>query len=152
MDTRIERINELEDIINKARKERDLLKNEIINEKNKNINNERKKYIGKCFILINKNIKSKSYENVYAFKILSFEQEDERELKYVRCLTLCNGYNKSCWKEIGIINQVMSLWSPDTLKMISSPQDIKTIDLFKEISNEDFKELLNKSINKLVIK
>ena len=147
MDKRKQRIDELEEIINSARRERDSLKKEISDEQYKTINNERRKYIGKCFKLINDKKRSESYSNIYAFKIISFDRdEDDRLLSDVRCLTLCNGYRYTCWQENGITSQVISLWSPDKRRLMSSVNDTKTIDCFKEISNEEFTELLNKNI------
>ena len=106
---------------------------------------ERKKFIGKYF-KIKKGAKSESYSNVLAFKILEIVEDSGHTS--ARCLTLCDGYQNTCWVEVGILNQVMSLWLPDKFRMMYSVGDTRTIDLFKEIGEEEFNELKNNLLSK----
>lgn len=145
MDTRIERIREIEAQRFNLAIERDKLQNEIREENLKKQKEERCLYIGKYFKK-KKFAKSESYGNIFAFKILSL---DDDKNDYAMCLTLCDGIKNSCWNEKGIINQVMSLWVYDSNRMIHKECDALTIDLFEEITKEEFDKLKNELLNEL---
>lgn len=133
-------------------KEYRLLEQEENDARFKETMTERKQYVGKCFALktLSPSTKiqqySKSYPNVYAFKILSI---DESNSSYARCLTLCDGYNNGTWKEVGFINQVLGLWTSDVPRMLSLPNDKKTIELFSEIDETKFNSLKQELYNKI---
>ena len=138
MDDRLKRIEEIEKQRNELAKERDAIRKEIDDENKKEKYNKRMENIGKCFVL-KKGLKSESFPNVIAFKILSIDSEEKSQ--YARCLTITSGYRYTCWPEKGIINQVLSLWFYDTNRMMHKPTDKCTIELFEEIPEEEFNKL-----------
>ena len=148
MDKRLEKIEEIEKQRDALAKERDAIRKEIDEEKRKQELDERITYIGKCYKL-KRLCKSESYPNVIAFKILSIDSEDRSY--YARCVTITKGHRYTCWTEYGILNQVLSLWYYDTKRMMHNSSDKRTIELFEEISEEEFnimKEEAYKNIEK----
>ena len=107
--------------------------------------NNNKQYIGKCFI--SKNEPSNEQKQIKAFKVLGIlENPNER---YAECIALVDGYESNCWNVKAIKNQVIGLWTNNKFRLMSSETDLKVIDFYKEISQEEFETLYREYQNNL---
>ena len=139
------RIKEIDRERNNLRKEREEYEKYFSDKRLKEQLNNRKQYIGKCFI--SKNESSNEQKQIKAFKVLRIlENPNER---YAECIALVDGYESNCWNVKAIKNQVIGLWTHNKLRLMNSETDPKVIDFYKEISQEEFETLYREYENDL---
>ena len=139
------RIKEIDKERYNLRKEKEEYEKYFSDKKLKEQLNNHKQYIGKCFI--SKNESSNEQKQIKAFKVLRvLENPNER---YAECIALVDGYESNCWNVKAIKNQVIGLWTNNKFRLMSSETDLKVIDFYKEISQEEFETLYREYQNNL---
>ncbi len=139
-------------------KERDMLREEregyekyFSDKRLKEQLNNRKQYIGKCFI--SKNELTNEQKQIKAFKVLRILENPNES--YAECIVLIDGYDSNYWNVKAIKNQVIGLWVHNKLRLMSSKLDSKVVDFYKvidyyrEISQEEFETLYREYKNDL---
>ena len=147
MDERLKRIKEIEKTRNILARERDELQKEIREEKESKILENRNKEIGKYYKLKSKLNRSDSYENLIAFKILKLDEYNP--LTTARCLAIIDGYGNGAYKEYGVLNKTLFIWSYDENRMMHNEGDALTIDFFEEISEDEFLKIKNEMLENI---
>lgn len=132
MRNRIKKIDEERD---KLREEKNEYEKYLRDKEQKREYEERKKFVGKCFMLKEDSID----KNVKAFKITKIVSEHNRN--FAECLALTNGMELNCWNEKAIKTMVIGLWCHDSPEFRSLPSDPLEIDSYNEISQNEFKTL-----------
>ena len=131
------RIKEIDKERNNLRKEKEEYEKYFLDKRLKEQLNNRKQYIGKCFI--SKNESSNEQKQIKAFKVLDIlENSNER---CAECIAIVDGYESNCWNVKAIKNQVIGLWTHNKLRLMNSELDPKVIDFYREISQEEFETL-----------
>ena len=131
------RIKEIDKERYNLRKEKEEYEKYFLDKRVKERLNNNKQYIGKCFI--SKNESSNDQKQIKAFKVLRIlENPNER---YAECIALINGYESNCWNVKAIKNQVIGLWTNNKFRLMGSETDLKVIDFYREISQEEFETL-----------
>ena len=139
------RIKEIDKERDNLRKEKEEYEKYFSDKKLKEQLNNHKQYIGKCFL--SKNESSNEQKQIKAFKVLRIlENPNER---YAECIALVDGYESNCWNVKAIKNQVIGLWTNNTLRLMNKETDPKVIDFYKEISQEEFETLYREYQNNL---
>ena len=139
------RIKEIDKERNNLRKEREKYEKYFSDKILKEQLNNRKQYIGKCFI--SKNESSNEQKQIKAFKVLRIlENPNER---YAECIALVDGYESNCWNVKAIKNQVIGLWTYNKFRLMNGESDPKVIDFYREISQEEFETLYREYKNDL---
>ena len=139
------RIKEIDKERNNLRKEKEEYEKYFLDKRLKEQLDNRKKYIGKCFI--SKNELSNEQKQIKAFKVLRILENPNEE--YAECIALIDGYESNCWNVKAIKNQVIGLWTHNKLRFMNSETDPKVIDFYKEISQEEFETLYREYQNNL---
>ena len=140
-----DRIKEIDKERDNLRKEKEEYEKYFLDKRLKEQLDNRKKYIGKCFI--SKNELNNEEKQIKAFKVLRIlENPNER---YAECIALVDGYESNCWNVKAIKNQVIGLWTHNTLRLMNKETDPKVIDFYKEISQEEFETLYREYKNDL---
>ena len=139
------RIKEIDKERNNLRKEKEEYEKYFSDKKLKEQLNNRKKYIGKCFI--SKNKPNNEEKQIKAFKVLRILENPNEE--YAECIALVDGYESNCWNVKAIKNQVIGLWTHNKLRLMNKETDPKVIDFYKEISQEEFETLYREYENDL---
>lgn len=132
-----ERMKEIDKERDKLRSERQEYENYFIDKKRKELLDDHKNYIGKCFVTCENPANEQKY--IKAFKIL--EVLDSPNERYASCIALIDGYRSTCWKEYGTQIITIGLWTMNKLRMAGSDSDPKVIDMYKEISHKQFEKL-----------
>ena len=132
MRNRIKKIDEERD---KLREEKNEYEKYLRDKEQKREYEERKKFVGKCFVLKEDSID----KNIKAFKITKIVSEHNRN--FAECLALTNGMELNCWDEKAIKTMVIGLWCHNTPEFRSLPSDPLEIDSYEEISQNEFKTL-----------
>ena len=139
------RIKEIDKERDNLRKEKEEYEKYFSDKRLKEQLNNRKQYIGKCFI--SKNESSNEQKQIKAFKVLKIlENPNER---YAECITLVDGYESNCWNVKAIKNQVIGLWTHNKFRLMNSESEPKVIDFYREISQEEFETLYREYNNEL---
>lgn len=139
------RIKEIDKERDNLRKEKEEYEKYFSDKRLKEQLDNRKKYIGKCFI--SKNELNNEKKQIKAFKVLRIlENPNER---YAECIAIVDGYESNCWNVKAIKNQVIGLWTYNTLRLMNKETDPKVIDFYKEISQEEFETLYREYQNDL---
>ena len=139
------RIKEIDKERNNLRKEKEEYEKYFLDKRLKEQLDNRKKYIGKCFI--SKNELNNEEKQIKAFKVLRIlENPNER---YAECIALVDGYESNCWNVKAIKNQVIGLWTHNKLRLMNSESEPKVIDFYREISQEEFETLYKEYQNDL---
>ena len=138
------RMKEIDEERNNLRKEKEEYEKYFLDKRLKEQLDNRKKYIGKCFI--SKNESSNEQKQIKAFKVLDLENSNER---CAECIALVDGYESNCWNVKAIKNQVIGLWTYNKLRLMNSESDPKVIDFYREISQEEFETLYREYKNDL---
>ena len=139
------RIKEIDKERNNLRKEKEEYEKYFLDKRLKEQLDNRKKYIGKCFI--SKNESSNEQKQIKAFKVLGIlENPNER---YAECIALVDGYESNCWNVKAIKNQVIGLWTNNKFRLMNNESDLKVIDFYREISQEEFETLYREYNNDL---
>ena len=139
------RIKEIDKERNNLRKEKEEYEKYFLDKRLKEQLDNRKKYIGKCFI--SKNELNNEEKQIKAFKVLRILENPNEE--YAECIALVDGYESNCWNVKAIKNQVIGLWTNNTLRLMNKETDPKVIDFYKEISQEEFETLYREYQNDL---
>lgn len=144
--------NEMRERMKEIDKERDDLKLErqkyekyFSDKKRKELLECHSKFVSKCFST--KNLSGNEYSHIKAFKILKVLPKPNEH--YAECIVIIDGLRSSCWNEFGIQEMTLPLWIPNTLRLMSKESDPKVIDMYKEISQEDFATLYSTYKKKL---
>ena len=139
------RIKEIDKERYNLRKEKEEYEKYFSDKRLKEQLNNHKQYVGKCFL--SKNESSNENKQIKAFKVLRIlENPNER---YAECIALVDGYESNCWNVKAIKNQVIGLWTNNTLRLMNKETDPKVIDFYKEISQEEFETLYREYQNDL---
>lgn len=131
------RIKEIDKERDNLRKEKEEYEKYFLDKRLKEQLDNRKKYIGKCFI--SKNELSNEQKQIKAFKVLRILENPNEE--YAECIALVDGYESNCWNVKAIKNQVIGLWTNNKFRLMNKETDPKVIDFYKEISQEEFETL-----------
>ena len=132
-------------------KEIDKIRNELKNEKEEYENyfykkrldqelEDRRKFIGKCFVSNYKCVQDNNNKWLMAFKIIDILEEPNS--RYANCIVLIFGHRKTCFSEYGIQEMTLPLWYPNSNRIMSKSEP-NLIEFYKEISAEKFKEMAN---------
>ena len=132
-----ERMKEIDKERDKLRSERQKYENYFEDKKRRELLDDHKNYIGKCFVTCEKIENEQKY--LKAFKILNIL--DSPNERYASCIALIDGCRSTCWKEYGVQIMTIGLWTMNKLRMMRSNSDSKVIDFYKEISQEEFENL-----------
>ena len=138
-------------------KEIDKIRNELKNEKEEYENyfyqkrleqelEDRSKFIGKCFVSNYNCVQDNNNKWLMAFKIIDILEEPNS--RYANCIALISGYRNTTWSEYGIQEMTLSLWVPNSNRLMSKCE-LNLIEFYKEINAEEFKEMAEKYKNKL---
>ena len=139
------RMKEIDNERNKLKEEREEYEKYFSNKRLKEQLNDRKQYIGKCFI--SKNEPSNNNNQIKAFKVLRIlENPNER---YAECIALIDGYESNCWNVKAVKNQVIGLWNHNRSRLMNSESEPKVIDFYREILQEEFETLYREYQNDL---
>ena len=139
------RIKEIDKERNNLRKEKEEYEKYFLDKRLKEQLDNRKKYIGKCFI--SKNESSNEQKQIKAFKVLRILENPNEE--YAECIALVDGYESNCWNVKAVKNQVIGLWMHNKLRLMNKETDPKVIDFYREISQEEFETLYREYNNDL---
>ena len=139
------RIKEIDKERNNLRKEKEEYEKYFLDKRLKEQLDNRKKYIGKCFI--SKNELNNEEKQIKAFKVLRILENPNE--KYAECIALVDGYESNCWNVKAIKNQVIGLWTNNEFRLMNKETDPKVIDFYKEISQEEFETLYREYQNDL---
>lgn len=102
--------------------------------------NNRIKFEGKCFSI--KNLSSSEHKHIQAFEILKVLSEPDE--MYAECVVVVDGRRSRCRNKLGVQIMNLPLWEPDTSRLMSKASDPKMIDMYKEITQEDFNSIYEK--------
>lgn len=136
------RIKEIDDEINKLKKERRTHETYLKNENLRKEYENRKSYIGKCYKL-NKVDKQK-IRHIKAFKIIDILKGPNE--KFATCLTLGYGYRDNCWPEHGIDINVIGLWTIVGSYSHVIQKSLRVIDYYEEITEDEFMKLYDEHL------
>lgn len=139
------RIKEIDKERDNLRKEKEEYEKYFSDKKLKEQLNNHKQYIGKCFI--SKNESSNEQKQIKAFKVLRILENPNE--KYAECIALVDGYESNCWNVKAIKNQVIGLWTNNKFRLMNNESDLKVIDFYREISQEEFEILYEEYQNNL---
>jgi hypothetical protein len=131
------RMKEIDKERDKLRYERQEYEKYFLDKKKRELLNSHKDYIGKCFVT--REYPENEQKHLKAFKILDIL--DSPNERYASCISLIDGYRSNCWKEYGIQIMTIGLWTMNKLRMMGGESDPKVIDMYKEISQEEFESL-----------
>ena len=134
-----ERMKEIDTEREELKSERQKYENYFYDKKRKELLDDHKKFEGKCFIT--KNLSENEHRYIKAFKILKVLSEPNE--RYAECVVLIDGYRSSCWNEFGIQGMTLPLWCSNKLRLMSKETDPKMINMYEEISLEEFNTLHN---------
>ena len=139
------RMKEIDNERNKLKEEREIYEKYFSDKKSKERLEDRKQYIGKCFI--SKNEQNNKQKQIKAFKILEIiGYPNER---YTQGIALIDGYESNCWNVKAVKIQVIGLWTYNENKLMNNESDPKVIDFYEEISQEEFEKLYREYQNDL---
>lgn len=130
-----ERMIEIDEEREKLKVERQKYENYFSDKKKKEMLNNHITFEGKCFHT--KDLSNNEHKYIKAFKILHVLSEPNE--KYGKCIAIIDGHRNSCWHEFGIQGMILPLWTKNTLKLTSKKSDPKMIDMYEEISEEEFR-------------
>ena len=144
--------DEMRDRIKEIEKQRQELSDEkrkyetyLYEKKQREDHKKRECFIGKCFVT--KEDRRNETKYVKAFKILKLA--DAKSDKYAECLIIKDGYHNTAWEEKGVMITVLGLWTANTMRMISRPDEPKMIDMYKENTQEEFDQLFEEYMKKI---
>ena len=102
---------------------------------------DRLKFIGKCFVSNYNCVQDNNNKWLRAFKIVDILEEPNS--RYANCIALISGYRNTAWSEYGIQVMTLPLWCSNNNRIMSSNEP-NLIEYYEEISNEEFKEMVEK--------
>lgn len=140
------RMKEIDEERSRLSSEKKKYEDYFYNKKQQDRMKDHKEYVGKCYVSID-GLQNNSEKQIKAFKIL--EVLEPHHENYALCVALIDGYRYTCWNEYGVQRMTLGLWNANTNRMISNPNDPKTIDFYKEISQEEFERLYREYSNNL---
>lgn len=133
-----QRMKEIDAEREKLRNEKKQYEDYFYNNKQEEKFKNHKEHIGKCYVAIDE-LKGNENKHIKAFKVVNVLEPHHEN--YALCATLIDGFRSTCWNEYGVQLMTLGLWTANTNRMISSPNDPKTIDFYKEITQEEFESL-----------
>ena len=125
-----ERIRDINSKINELRRERDEYENQLVKEKMSIELENRKKFVGKYFVIndeLNKRMGNFVIGKNRAFYILNITDDEQ----YAKCIVL-----SSYMTDVVIKLTTLGLWTK--VKLTNNESDPCVIDLYNEISREEF--------------
>lgn len=141
----LERMKEIDKEKEQLRTERQKYEKYFSDKKRKEALSNHRKFEGKCFVT--KNLPENKYNYVKAFKILKVLSEPNE--RYVDCVAVIDGTRSSCWNEFGIQEMTLPLWTSNQLRLMNKETDPKMIDMYEEITQEEFDLIYRKYIQKI---
>ena len=136
-------IHEIEKERLRLANKRNELQKSIEEEQWAKIREQRSQMIGN-FYAIKPYERCEKINGLVAFKALGFDSLDKNGY-YIRCLCIIHGY-----KEVAISNRSIDLFSADRASMCDIGK--KTIEKFVEINGEQFKALLDETVENILNK
>lgn len=137
--------------IKEINEQRELLKGELVTYQNyftdkrlKELQNERSKSVGKCYKTNGNSLNNN--QEIFAFKILEAPLLNHNSTK---CLVVLNDELK---KKKGIIEENISLWSANKLRLLQKESDPKMIDFYYEISEKEFNQICDEMLSHILLK
>lgn len=131
------RMKEIDKKREELKSEKQKYENYFINKEMKAVLNNHIKFEGKCFFT--KNLSNNKHEYIKAFKILNVLSEPNEN--YAECISIVDGYRSSCWNEFGTQIMTLPLWTPNTSRLMNKESDSKMIDMYEEITQENFNSI-----------
>lgn len=131
-----ERFKELDDQKRIINLEITKIQNEMRENSNLKFKEDTNHYVGKCFT--SSSSTSAKYPELRTFKILDIGKDRHSPSNCV------------CIEENSICRKRLLLFSSDPMRMIEHEEDLKTIDKFSEISEEEFRELFRKTVESIL--
>lgn len=135
-----ERMKEIDKERRELTAERQKYEKYFSDKKKKEELNNRIKFEGKCFST--KNLSNNEHKYIKAFKILKVLPEPNE--RYAECIAINDGCRSSCWDELGIQRKILPLWELNASRLMSKESDPKMIDMYKEITQEEFNLIYEK--------
>ena len=132
---------EIQSLRDKRKEYEDIIDDENRKERILDHNN----FIGKYFI--NRKLPFDKHKHIIAFKILDIEKYPNEN--YAKCLTLVNGCKGSIWNKYGVIKTTIGLWNYNQSSMMPKDGEPLVIDMFEEISWEEFYKLAHEHFEAL---
>lgn len=139
------RIKEIDKERNRLKQEKEEYEKYFSDKKIQEELDHHKQYVGKCFRT--RNDPGNKQSHIKAFKILNIL--DAPNERYAQCVILVDGLESNVWKEKAVKIQTIGLWNPNEFRMMSSPSELKVIDFYKEISQEEFDTLYEEYLKEL---
>lgn len=136
------RINEIDKEREQLKQEREKYLKQIETVKLENKYKEHKKCIGNCYIATKYREK---YPHIIAFKIIDVPSSNY-QVEAV-CVTISNNSFPKC---LSISNEVLALWSQDKVCLMPIKGALQVIDKYKQISSEEFDDMLNEHFQKIL--
>lgn len=139
--------NEMRERMKNIDKEREELKAErqkyekyFSDKKKREVLNNHIKFEQKCFST--KNLSNNEHRYIKAFKILKVLSEPNE--RWAECIVIIDGCRSSCWDEFGIQGMTLPIWIPNTSRLMSKESEPKMIDMYEEITQENFNSIYEK--------
>lgn len=135
-----ERMREIDKERRELKVERQKYEEYFSDKKKKEELNNRIKFEGKCFST--KNLSSNEHKQIQAFEILKVLSEPNE--KYAECVAVIDGRRISSKSKLGIQIMILPLWEPNASRLMNKESDPKMIDMYKEITQEEFNSIYEK--------
>lgn len=134
-----EKITELNQKIEELRSEKRKYEDYICEEKSKRQRAEYKAAEGKCFLT--KGLRNNKNSHVKAFKVISVLEEPT--IGNAECLTVIDETANIARKSIAISRTILPVWKYNQICLRSDIKRNRMIDLYHEISQEEFDSMVN---------
>lgn len=135
-----ERIKEIDKERRELKAERQEYEKYFSDKRKKEELNNRIKFEGKCFST--KNLSSSEHKHIQTFKILKVLSEPDET--YAECIVVIDGCRSSCKNKLGVQIMTLPLWESNAYRLMSKESDPKMIDMYKEITQEEFNSIYEK--------
>lgn len=136
------RINEIDNEREQLKQEKEKYLRQLETVKLKNKYKEHKKCIGNCYIATKYREK---YPHIIAFKIIDVPSSIYQDEAV--CVTISSNSFPKC---LSVSNEILSLWSQDKVCLMPIKGTLQVIDKYKQISSEEFDDMLNKHFQKIL--
>ena len=140
------RMKEIDELSKKLKEERKEYSDYLYNKKIANEYSRRKDFEGKCYF--SKGLEENKHDYIKAFKIMKVHEDHNSH--FAECLALVNGYRGTSWKEYGVEIMTLGLWTQNVPSMLYKESDLKMIDFYKEVSEEEFYNVYNDFIDCII--
>ena len=140
------RMKEIDKIREKLKNEKEEYENYFYQKRLEQELENRRKFIGKCFVSNYNCVQDNNNKWLMAFKIIDILEEPNS--RYANCIALISGYRNTAWSEYGIQEMTLPLWVPNSNRLMNKCE-LNLIEFYEEINAEKFKEMAEKYKNKL---